>query len=303
MSPLMDAGVDLIVWLQRFSPALDPFFKAVTFLGTAEGYTWLIPLIYWCLHRGLGVRIGLLVSFSGWLNMGLKALFHTPRPFAYAPDRVQAITYETTPGLPSGHAQNTLVMWGYLALWVRRRWFGLLAGLLLVLIGLSRLYLGVHFPHDVLVGWLIGGVVLALAWRLGPALEGWLAARSWGVQMALALLLPLGMLAVHAGSKEALTAIGFLLGMGSGVVIERRWVRFQVGGEVGRRALRYALGIVTLLALLAGLKLLFPPGPAFRLLRYGLAGLWSAAGAPWLFLRLRLARREVQHRRGLARGR
>ena len=62
-------------------------------------------------------------------------------------------------GLPSGHAQNGLVVWGGLAAWARRPWVWTLAVLIIVLLGLSRVYLGVHYPSDVAAGAALGMAV------------------------------------------------------------------------------------------------------------------------------------------------
>ena len=57
MKPFLDWGIEVVLWFQQFSPALDLPFKSLTFLGNLEFFLILMPLIYWCLDRRLGARL------------------------------------------------------------------------------------------------------------------------------------------------------------------------------------------------------------------------------------------------------
>jgi undecaprenyl-diphosphatase len=102
------------------------------------------------------------------LMMVLKRGFDRPRPTV-----VPQLAVETTASFPSGHAMMSAVI--YLTLgtlvaqlcprWRERVYVMTVAGVLTVLIGLTRLYLGVHYPTDVLAGWSVG-----LAWALASGL-------------------------------------------------------------------------------------------------------------------------------------
>lgn len=295
MNGVLDWGVDVVVWFQQFSPALDVFFELITELGTQAGYMALVPLVYWCLDKPLGLRLSFLLPISHYINVTLKAWFDTPRPYEYAPNRVIAIKTEPTRGLPSNHAQTTSVMWGYMAFWVRRRWLWVLSGLLVLLVGLSRLYLGVHFPTDVLGGWLLGLLLLPLFGWLEPQASQWLRVRPLSFQLGASALVSLALFGPRPGENEAKLA-GTLLGVAWGVAWEHRWLRFVTYGSLWEKAARYALGLMGVVGLLGGLKLFFPQGQdtlalAFDWLRYGVVGWWAAFGAPWLFVRLGLAQR------------
>jgi len=93
-------------------------------------------------------------------------------------------------------------------------------------------------------------------------------------------------------TDDVVTGVGATLGVGVGVVLERRLVRFDTEGTTVRRAERFVIGVVVLVglwvgprALLAGLE----PAVLLRLVRYGLVGGWVTLGAPWLFVRIRVA--------------
>ena len=156
----------MIRGLQSFrGPALDLAMKGLSFLGNEAFFVLLFPFLYWCLDSRLGLRLAVVYFLSGFLNFELKQSLAQPRPAVLSPgiNLVEQSGY----GLPSGHAQGAVVLWGLLALHAvsrgARRWIWAPATLLMLAIGLSRVYLGVHFPTDVLAGWAIGAAVLAAA--------------------------------------------------------------------------------------------------------------------------------------------
>jgi membrane-associated phospholipid phosphatase len=290
-------GADLIIAIQTVhNPVLDAFFNLVTSLGSAEFYLVLIPLLYWCVDKYLAQRLAYLFLFSVYGSAALKHLFRHPRPFEY---ETRVLKLDLVPagelgyGLPSTHSQGAITVWGYLAIQVRRRWLQGLALALIILIPFSRMYLGVHFPSDVAAGLVVGAMGLGLFLWLEPRLSPWLSGQSVLLQAGLAALVPGALLLLHS-SRDATAAMGTLIGMGLGIVVESRTLRFSTAGPIWRRAARFVLGIVVLLLLREGLKLVLPlEGQPlyvlFRAVRYSLVGLWAALVAPLVFLRLGLA--------------
>ena len=94
---------------------------------------------------------------------GLKHLFQLPRP-----DILPHLDAVATYAFPSGHAGNSAALAGGLALLVRRRRALWLAALATLWIGASRVWLGVHWPTDVIGGWLLAGAILTAAVPLKP---------------------------------------------------------------------------------------------------------------------------------------
>jgi hypothetical protein len=227
----------------------------------------------------------------------LKAVFAVPRPSATA---VRVITAAEGYSFPSGHAQTTATVWGYLATQVRKAWFWIVVLVVIVLVALSRVYLGVHYPQDVIVGTAIALVLVAIynwllrsyAGRLRSRTERGMEYRlSLPAKLALAVVVPLALLALHA-ETDAGSSVGMLLGLGVGVTLEEEWVRFSVAGPWAKRLTRSLAGLIVLLGLYFGLKAVLPEGLLFRAARYALLGLWGSLGAPWMFIKLRLAQRE-----------
>ncbi len=150
------------------TPPLTTFFLVVNALGSIETIVLLGVVVAAFLAWGrrwlfLGSWVAA-VAGSAVLNQLLKGLFERPRPFFEHP-----LLIETSYSFPSGHAMESFVVYGmlaYFAVLALRSWesrvgviFG--AALLVVLIGFSRMYLGVHYLSDVLAGYAAGGVWLS----------------------------------------------------------------------------------------------------------------------------------------------
>ena len=149
-------------FLQRFrSPWLDTLVYYITSLGSEWFFLAAVPLLYWTWNKRAGYRIAVLFLFGEWAKNGLKVAFHTPRP--QPTDGAEVLHPETGPGysFPSGHAESSTVFWGQLAVEARKRWLYLLGLIIVFLVSMSRLYLNVHWPIDVLGGFLLGVALLA----------------------------------------------------------------------------------------------------------------------------------------------
>lgn len=291
-SEILDWGIAVVRWFQQFSPGLDLPFKTLTFLGNLEFFLLFMPLLYWCLDRRMGARLLVLFLISAYINSIAKVFASQPRPFEYD-SGVKALVHAGGGGFPSGHTQGAVVVWGFIAAQVKKPSMWILAGFLMITIPLSRLYLGVHFPTDLFGGYLIGAVLLTAYLQFAPKIEAGLVKKGIRWQMAAAIGLPVGLILLSpAGARYAVTAGSVLLGFAPGMILERRWVRFHYGGRKLRRSLRFVVGMVVVVALWAGLKVAFSaltPTAFFQILRYALIGLWCSWGAPWLFVKLKLA--------------
>lgn len=294
-----------------------------SFLGSEEFFLIVLPLVYWCLDAALGLRIGVMLLLSNGLNFLFKISLHAPRPYWVSAD-VMGLSSETSFGAPSGHAQIAAGVWGVAADGLKRTWGWIAASLVVLLIGLSRVYLGVHYLHDVLLGWLLGGLTLWAFLKFWDPLAARLKKTTLGAQILLAFAVSLGMILLAAliafllrgfvipaewianaarvsgepltpfSLEGMVTAMGALFGLLSGAAWLARRGGFSAAGPAWKRALRYLVGLAGVAVLYVGLKLVLPSGEdlaglVFRYVRYALVGAWVAAGAPWLFARLQLS--------------
>jgi hypothetical protein len=211
-------------------------------------------------------------------------------------------------------------VWGYLAYTLNKAWLWALSVILVLLIGLSRMYLGVHFPTDVLGGWVIGllGIFLLVkgeVW-LSPFLNRQTTGSLIGIGFLVSLLMVLtGWLinlaiasspdpadwadysAQARGSLHYVRLAGAFFGMVAGYTLMQKYAAFQTKGSWARRIGRFLLGIAGVLIIYLGLDFLFSMiaadetalGLMLRYIRYGAVTFWAMFGAPWAFLKLHLA--------------
>jgi len=321
MDAIYQLGIRFIQALQTFSPALDDLMNGFTFLGRIEFYLVLIPFIYWAVDRRIGFRALLILIYTDFIASSFKLLFHEPRP--YWVGDVKALSTETSYGIPSSHASDSLAVGGYLISKVKQNWARWLIGIVVFFVAFSRLYLGVHFPQDTLFGWLIGFTMLWAFSKWEKPVRDWLNTKALAVQIELGFLCSISMVLVGfiirsiiAGtpdpaewssfSTEArningfITLAGAVFGTYTGYALMRKYASFSAKGTRGLRVARYVVGIIGLLVLYFGLDAAFSAiaadestlGYILRYIRYGLATFWATFLAPWIFLKTRLAQPE-----------
>jgi len=325
-------GLDWVLTLQRLSPALDGVMRALSFFGDEVFFSAFVPFLYWCVDTALGLRVLAILVSSDFVNGVVKWAVHAPRPF-WVDAQVKALSLESAYGLPSGHAQNAAAIWPTLARVVRGQWAMIAAVLLILSISISRMYLGVHFPQDVVAGWVIGTAIIVVYRRVEPGAVRWFGSRPLSVQILAALgvsmlmlVVTLGVRATIAGisdppvwSSQATTglspadakraydprsldgpvaSVGVVFGAGVGLALMRRSARFSPGGAWRTRAARLVIGLLIVAVLRFGLAAVFPRDPvvvglALRYVRYALLALGVVWVAPWFFIKIGLAERRL----------
>ena len=295
MHGILNWGIDIVLWFQQFSPALDGIFKAFTFAGEEDFFFLLLPILAWCIDRRTGLRLAIVFLLSSYFGTIIKELTNQPRPYQFD-SRVQMLFETTGKGFPSLHTQNTTVIWGFLASQFRKTWLWILAGVLFVGVPLSRVYLGLHFPTDLLGGYIFGAIILLLFLRVEKPLELKFHHLPIAWKLILAVGIPLLLFLSFPSTDETVSsATGVVFGAWTGIILERLWVRFSTSGSLWKRVVRFILGIAGVMVLRVGLKALFgdwEPVSFFRFIRYAAIGIWFTLGAPWLFVKLSLATKE-----------
>ncbi len=303
-------GADIVAWFQSWgTPVVGYLLYPFHYIGSEYGYLALLPVVYWGISKYHGKRLMVLALGSALVGQYLKFTFRRPRPFAVAPARITPMVEQTGYGIPSGHTVFGTVVAGYA--WYRfpSVWIRIVAVTLVLLMGISRMIHGVHFPQDVLAGLLvgIGSVVLfcRLDSRFSDALGKWPLPRSFALIGILAVVtFALALLVEHEYEerKTMLSVVGAMLGGLSGFALENRLVRFSSDGTMWIRLARIVVGLIPTVILFVGLDYLYDLVVAgstglgamvIYVIRYALVSLFVAAGAPFLFVRLRLAGAEA----------
>lgn len=276
--------MESILYLQQFrTPELDRIILAVSALGGAGAYLIILSLIYWLVDRRRGWALALVFLLFMQGNAIVKEMTVQPRPYQ-ADERVELVgPPPLSHGFPSGHAQSAAMLFGGLAILYPGFLSTLLWGGLAVVIGLTRIYLGVHDFPDILAGWAFGGLgvaMMAALFRLQAQKENLL--QGWDVRSFWAIL-GLGLVLWHptAGSLMAgagLASAALLEG------VERKKIGFSDPKGPFSRLARAIVGLLPLLLLIPFYGHLGPEPALWLRIQFVLLGsVWMFLGGPLLF--------------------
>lgn len=150
--------IRLTLWVQQWQ-GLGKVMEGISHLGPGRPMLALALVLLCVVGPRFAGRFAVLLLVCLWLRELLAMVLQSPRPYWYG-DPVQ--TFRDPPldtptfGLPSGHATAAAAVWFFLAAEVRRCWAWVLAALIVMAVGVSRVYLGLHFASDVVLGVLLG---------------------------------------------------------------------------------------------------------------------------------------------------
>jgi membrane-associated phospholipid phosphatase len=257
-------GLDIVLWFQsiRFG-VLDFIVRTLDFAGGEIFFIVIFGVIYWIYDKRFGIRMFMALITITLITSFFKDILGRERPYQVS-DAIIPLFEESSYGIPSGHVTMSLVVWGYLAWWMRRTIVTVAVVVYITMQALSRMIAGVHYPQDVVFGLIIGGLVLILYIRLSERfVVVW---SSWSPQIQvtftviISLLLSAAVMLTSSNPlrwEDYLTTTGLLLGTGLAVVFERQYVNFTAHPDVMRRLIQYCLGIAVTVALLLSLDIVF----------------------------------------------
>ena len=150
---------------------LDQFFKIYTYIGDGLFSVAVFLLLLVAGRRLLAVEVILCYAISGIISPICKNIFSTPRPKAYLQQHNIDYIYSNSIELagntsfPSGHTISVFALAAILAFNAKNKWLGFFLFLAAAIVAYSRIYLGVHFPEDVLGGSVIGVITSLFVYR------------------------------------------------------------------------------------------------------------------------------------------
>ena len=167
--------MELLYFFQSIrNPVMDAFFGAVTYAGDEIVFLAAAILLYWCVDKKAGYLL-MSAGFCGTIvNQFLKIACRIPRPWVLDPNYTiveSARAAATGYSFPSGHSTSVTTCMGSIGLWFKNKAVKICAFTLLVLVLISRMYLGVHTPADVAVGFALGAVCLGVLYWLFKTLR------------------------------------------------------------------------------------------------------------------------------------
>jgi hypothetical protein len=214
------------------------------------------------------------------MNAGIKDLIHRSRPIGLEGVRTLRELTATGYSFPSGHTQSFATFAFLMIKKVKKKWFTALTILFIILIGFSRIYLGVHWPSDVFGGIIIAAIAVIIGEKL---FEG-----EVNKPIIVILLIGLNGLMTFFQSKEYVTITGIFTAAIFGIMIEEKWIKYQTQKNRGKNIIKFIIGIAILLAVKEGLKLVLTSNMFGEYVRYAAIGLWVTMGAPFLFKKMNL---------------
>ena len=276
-------------------PGLNEFMLTITRLGEETAFLVLALIFFWCVDKKRGYLL-MSVGFLGTMaNQFMKLWFRIPRPWVLDPDfTILEAAREAAAGysFPSGHTTSAVATFGAIGATSKNKKTRWICAILAVLVGLSRMYIGVHTPADVLVGALTSVVLLLVLYR--PVMQGNHMYDVLKVMMVLAI----GLLAfvmfypfpedvdahnLESGLKNAYTMVGSVGGVGFVYLMEKKYVNFDTRAVWWAQILKVIIGFGLVLAVKEGLRApleaLFGDPYSARMVRYLLIVL--VAGLLW----------------------
>ncbi len=250
-------------------PCLDQLMLAITQLGEETVFLVVALFLFWCVDKYRGYYV-LTVGFVGtMLNQFLKLWFRIPRPWIIDSNFTileQAREAASGYSFPSGHTQSAVGTFGAIACTEKHRWIKFVAIAAAVLVGFSRMYIGVHTPLDVFVSAAIALMLIAIMKPL--VLHHF--QRSFPYVFSLMLVMGVSLLCfvefynfpsdidihnLNSGIENAYTLIGCLVGFIIVYILDEKWLNFSTDAVWWAQILKVMGGLIVVLAVKSGLKM------------------------------------------------
>ncbi|MBQ9716151.1 MAG: phosphatase PAP2 family protein [Clostridia bacterium] len=272
-----------LTFLQKTaSPFFDLFWTLVTMFGEEVILVAIVSFLYWCFNKSFAKCLGYSVLTSITANCITKNIVSRDRPFQNTDWNIENKRPDTADGFsfPSGHTQVCTSLFVSMAIWIKKRWMWVFAITISVLVAFSRLYLGVHFPTDVIAGFALGILFSFLCCYLHQKIQNKLK-----LYLVTILIATIGLF--FCTTEDFFTAYGLLVGVLGAFLFEEKYVNFTLDVSWFKKGLRLFFGLLIILALKEGLKIPFnmiADGNLYlRALRYAIASFCGLGLYPMLF--------------------
>lgn len=281
------------------TPFFDQVFQFITYLGQGFFPVIVICALYWCYNKKLAVTIGFTYITSGLMVQGLKIAFRIPRPWILDPDFKpveSAVAAATGYSFPSGHTQSASSLFASLALFFQKWWQKLFCVTLFLLVGFSRMYLGVHTPADVCTAILLTVLFAFLIWKYQDCFER----PAYTRRIVCVLLAVTAFFCIYAYSlyhrdlialhyvQDCYKMAGASIGFTFGWYLERTTLQFSCEGIAKKELFfRFIVGLILTVMIYSIPKLLPLESLLWKMFRYALTVFWVVYGYPYFFTRYR----------------
>ncbi len=249
-----------MTWLQAHMGSFTTMFASFLSLFGEELVMVLVMALYWCINKRLGVAVGVNLCFATCATSMIKNVVLRRRPYfdnesisCLKPVDSSADIYDIAAqgySFPSGHSSSSATAYGTIAYVIRKKWVTISMVILALLVGCSRFCLGVHYPTDVLCGWLLGTAVVFLL----PLVQSKLGSKPL-FYLVLILISAIG--CFYCSTDDYFTSLGLLIGFTTGTLFEERYIGFEDVRKPLPFILRLVVGLIIYEGLSVVLKLPF----------------------------------------------
>lgn len=273
--------MEAIKFIQSFSnPFLDLFFQGVTMIGEDVFLIVAITLIYWCINKKFGYRLGFTYLSSIILNGIVKEIFKVERPFNK--DGIRSLRIETATGysFPSGHTQGSTTFFTSVMFYFKKTWLYILGFIIILLVMISRLYLGVHTLTDVIGGFILGFLWVFVANKIMDYVD------NEKQHLLFIILIPIVIGAFFFRAPDYFKAAGITSSFILGYYIETKYINFEPKQPIKIQILKYLIGITVAILIKILFKKFLPVGNINEFIRYFILGIWVTVLAPMVFKKI-----------------
>ena len=305
----MGFQLDILMYLQSIrNELLTGIFTFFTICTEVPVITVLTAMLYWCINKKAGQRILFALAGSLNINVAVKNIVKMPRPIGTK--GLISLRTQTATGysFPSGHTQTATTFWTSMITQFKNIWIYIIGILMILGAGISRLYLAVHWPMDVIVGWILGIILSILFIKLFDYIDN-----SKNYYILVIIMLIFGVCTYFVGGEDFYKLFGLYSGFALGYMVEDTYISFstenkqrknifskstsKIEGTKGK-ILRFIIGIISLLIvylIFKNIENTFMIGQneeiinVFKYLKYTIIVFWGVAIAPALFKLFKLA--------------
>lgn len=278
----MELQEQILVFFESIrTDTLTVFFTTITMMAEHLFLVLVLATLYWVVDKRKSRRLAWFMLFNGVANGMMKSIVNMPRPFDKGV--VKPIRMETATGssFPSGHTQTATSFWMGSMFILKTNASIVFGSVMIIFTALSRLYLGVHWPMDVIAA-IAFGIIFTYFANLLINEEGEFT--EFHVILSSLLCLAVLMFNVEADLYKAVAA---LWGLCIGSYLENKYIQFEVKGSNRYQITKIIIGIIGILVIYVGMSKLLPVIKVVSMIKYAMVIIWIMAGAPYLFNKLK----------------
>ena len=252
----MDIQLSILQFFQSLrSGILDTLFLILTISTEIPVIVLLTTIMYWCINKKYGQKILFSLVGNVAINSGIKDVIKAKRPIGIEGIISQRVSTATGYSFPSGHTQTATSFWTSIIIIFKNTWISIIGAIIILGVGISRLYLGVHWPIDVIFGWGFGIIFTVIFSKFFDYVDN----EKKYLSLVL-MLIPFALVAFLVNSSSYIKSFGLLTGFVLGYIVEDRYIQFETvsknknrinfsnkkDNKIAKNICRFLLGIITL---------------------------------------------------------